>query len=113
MKGLKIEISKNESKLKQEQETYNKWVQEEEAKIYQIQNKAEELKRSFNGININQLNFNVDYETLQLSNPWFDIINLVIPVISSTFASFSRMCANMGVKTIGHIRKCIYSNTCR
>lgn len=27
----------------------------------------------------------------------------MIPVISSTFASFSRMCANMGVKTIGHL----------
>lgn len=99
----------------------------------------------------------IDYETLQLSNPWFDTeyrklqselfisalkvrkqflydnvknikaahkiwdkqrdylskkmviseawnwINMVIPVISSTFASFSRMCFNMGEKTIGHL----------
>ena len=30
-------------------------------------------------------------------------INMVIPVISSTFASFSRMCRNMGVETLGHL----------
>ena len=99
----------------------------------------------------------MDYEKLQLSNPWFDIeyrrlqsrlfitalkvrkqflydnrknikaainiwnnqkqyldrkvviseawnwINLVIPVISSTFASFSTMCANMDENTMGHL----------
>lgn len=99
----------------------------------------------------------MDYEELQLSNPWFDIkyrrlqsqlfikalevrkqflyenrknikaayiiwnkqseyiekkhiiseawnwINMTIPVIGSTFASFSRMCANMGKETIGHL----------
>lgn len=30
-------------------------------------------------------------------------INMTIPVISSTFASFSRMCKNLGVETIGHL----------
>lgn len=30
-------------------------------------------------------------------------LNLTIPVISSTFASFSRMCKNLGVNTIGHL----------
>lgn len=28
---------------------------------------------------------------------------MTIPVIGSTFASFSRMCANMGKETIGHL----------
>lgn len=30
-------------------------------------------------------------------------INMVIPVISSTFASFSRMCKNLGAETLGHL----------
>lgn len=30
-------------------------------------------------------------------------LNLTIPVISSTFASFSRMCKNLGVNTLGHL----------
>lgn len=30
-------------------------------------------------------------------------INMTIPVISSTFASFSRMCKNLGVQTLGHL----------
>lgn len=30
-------------------------------------------------------------------------INMTIPVISSTFASFSRMCKNMGTETLGHL----------
>lgn len=33
----------------------------------------------------------------------WDWINLTIPVISSTFASFSRMCKNLGVNTLGHL----------
>lgn len=105
------------------------------------------------------LNMNADYETLQLSNPWFDEnyraeqsilfilalrlrkqflyenrknlkaainiwehkknfdieqlsrlmpaawnwINFAIPVISSTFASFSNMCRHLGAGTIGHL----------
>lgn len=30
-------------------------------------------------------------------------INITIPVISSTFASFSRMCENLGTETLGHL----------
>lgn len=30
-------------------------------------------------------------------------INMTIPVISSTFASFSRMCKNLGTETLGHL----------
>ena len=30
-------------------------------------------------------------------------INMIIPVISSTFASFSRMCKNLGKETLGHL----------
>lgn len=37
-----------------------------------------------------------------ISEAW-NWINMTIPVIGSTFASFSRMCANMGKETIGHL----------
>lgn len=37
-----------------------------------------------------------------ISEAW-NWINMVIPVIGSTFASFSRMCTNMGKETIGHL----------
>ena len=30
-------------------------------------------------------------------------INMTIPIIGSTFASFSRMCTNMGKETLGHL----------
>ncbi len=30
-------------------------------------------------------------------------INMTVPVISSTFASFSRMCRNLGAETLGHL----------
>ncbi|MCD8021586.1 MAG: AAA domain-containing protein [Lachnospiraceae bacterium] len=33
----------------------------------------------------------------------WDWINMAIPVISSTFASFSRMCKNLGAETLGHL----------
>lgn len=33
----------------------------------------------------------------------WDWINMTIPVISSTFASFSRMCKNLEINTIGHL----------
>lgn len=103
------------------------------------------------------LDMNLDYDSLQKSNPWFeekyrelqsqlfitalkvrkqflydnrknvkaayivwsrqkeyltkkeiisvawDWINMVIPVIGSTFASFSRMCSNLGKGTLGHL----------
>lgn len=37
-----------------------------------------------------------------ISAAW-DWINLAIPVISSTFASFSRMCRNLGADSMGHL----------
>ncbi len=33
----------------------------------------------------------------------WDWMNMTIPVISSTFASFSRMCKNLGAETLGHL----------
>lgn len=39
----------------------------------------------------------------QLIGVAFNWIHMVIPVISSTFASFSRMCANLGANSLGHL----------
>ena len=115
--------------------------------------KIERFQEKLCGLKINALNLDLDYETLQLSNPWFGIeyrrlqsqlfikalevrkeflyaniknikaayiiwskqkdylehkniiaeawhwINMTIPIIGSTFGSFSRMCTNMGKET--------------
>lgn len=149
--------SKKETELNNMIELFDKWTQKTEDDITYLEKQAEKLKKGMDGKNINKLDFMVDYETLQLSNPWFDIeyrnlqsrlfisalkvrkqflydnvknikaayiiwnkqreylhhktviseawnwINMTIPVISSTFASFSRMCFNMGENTIGHL----------
>ena len=142
---------------KDEQVAFTKWKQNESLEIECLETKVEKIQEKLSGIEINNLQLESDYETLQLSNPWFDIeyrrlqsqlfvkamevrkqflyenvknikaayiiwskqkdyierkniiaeawnwINLTIPVIGSTFASFSRMCANMGKETIGHL----------
>lgn len=125
--------------------------------MLELGNQAKRLELSVKDIEDKKLDFSLDYESLQLSNPWFDIeyrrlqsklfiaalkvrkeflyeniknikaaymiwskqkehlhhkqviweawnwINMVIPVISSTFASFSSMCANIDTQTIGHL----------
>ncbi|MBS6115929.1 AAA domain-containing protein [Thomasclavelia spiroformis] len=157
IKSLLDTKSKKETELKCKIELFDKLTQKAKADITYMEKHAEELKKSIDEKNINKLDFTIDYETLQLSNPWFDTeyrnlqselfisalkvrkqflydnvknikaayiiwnkqrdylchkmviseawnwINMVIPVISSTFASFSRMCFNMGENTIGHL----------
>ncbi len=157
IKKLQVEITKNETESKQEQTKFYEWEQSEKSKFQRLKVEAEKAQEKVSGFKINELNLCLDYETLQLSNPWFDIeyrklqsqlfikalqvrkqflyeniknikaayiiwskqknylkhkqviseawnwMNMVIPVIGSTFASFSRMCANMEKETIGHL----------
>lgn len=157
LKNLRDEISNNEIKLKENQDAFDQWQKKEGGKIYQLRNEVETLEKTAVDIAVKIPDFTVDYETLQLSNPWFDAeyrimqsklfitalrvrkqflyenkknikaayliwsrqssylehknviseawnwLNIVVPVISSTFASFSRMCANMEKETIGHL----------
>ncbi len=157
IKSLLDKKSKKKTELKRDIELFDKWNKRVQDEITYMEEQAEVLKKSINKKNINKIDFMIDYETLQLSNPWFDTeyrklqselfisalkvrkqflydnvknikaahkiwdkqrdylskkmviseawnwINMVIPVISSTFASFSRMCFNMGEKTIGHL----------
>lgn len=157
LKKLQDEVSINEIKIKQNQDAFEQWQRKETVKIKQLENEVASLKKRLADISGKRLDFTVDYETLQLSNPWFDAeyrrmqsklfitalrvrkqflyenkknikaayliwskqyghlehkiviseawnwMNMVIPVISSTFASFSRMCANLGTATIGHL----------
>ena len=73
--------------------------------------KALEVRKQFLYENIKNLKaaytiWNKQSEYLEkkhiISEAW-NWINMTIPVIGSTFASFSRMCANMGKETIGHL----------
>lgn len=156
-KKLWDELSNNQIEIKQNQEAFEHWKQKKKIEIYQLKNESETLGKCVADTPVEKLDFTMDYETLQLSNPWFDIeyrrmqsqlfiaalrvrkqflyenkknikaayaiwskqnshlehkiviseawnwINLVIPVISSTFASFSRMCANLEEETIGRL----------
>lgn len=151
------DVLRHEAKIKQNQDWFEQWKQKERIKIQQKEKEAASLKKCVENIPVRKLDLTVDYETLQLSNPWFDEeyrrmqsrlfiaalrvrkqflyenkknikaayliwskqynylehkiviseawnwINMVIPVISSTFASFSRMCMNLEKGTLGHL----------
>ncbi len=149
------------NQIKKEQEERNKdflsWKSAKEGKISSLEKNVHEYERIINGSVIEPLHMNLEYDDLQMSNPWFDEsyriaqsklfvaalrvrkqflyenrknikaavivwnqqekylerkpvieaawnwINMAIPVISSTFASFSRMCKNLGPESLGHL----------
>ena len=157
LKKIQDDITNNEAKIAQDKKLFEEWCVEAQSEIAKLEKQSEELRQKINCVHIKGLDFSMDYESLQLSNPWFDSeyrqlqsklfiaslkvrkeflyknlknikaayiiwskqkehlnrkvviseawnwINMVIPVISSTFASFSRMCANMGPETIGRL----------
>ncbi len=154
---LQSKITEKQSQLKQAQKAYTAWNEKENANLAQMQSEARVLQQDIASLDLAQLDFHMDYETLQLSNPWFgeeyrnlqsrlfimalrvrkqflyenrkhikaayriwsrqkeytdkkqviaeawNWMNMVIPVIGSTFASFGRMCANMRAETLGHL----------
>lgn len=157
LKELQINITNNEAEMAKEKKSFEEWDKETQSEIVELEKHVEKLKQEANCPNIKGLNLKMDYDSLQLSNPWFDKkyrelqsrlfiaslkvrkeflyknlkniraaykiwekqrdyldqkvviseawnwMNIVIPVISSTFASFSRMCANLGPETIGSL----------
>ena len=157
IKKFQTEIDIIKRKSEQDQIIFDTWEENKKSEIHNLEAEVENLEERLKSIEINELNLELDYEELQLSNPWFDIkyrrlqsqlfikalevrkqflyenrknikaayiiwnkqseylekkhiiseawnwINMTIPVIGSTFASFSRMCANMGKETIGHL----------
>jgi len=154
---LKGDLKKHKEKLAQEQKKFNRWSDDKISEINYL--KDEKAKRQNISLNlkIKEINLDESNETVQLSNPWFNIeyrrlqsqlfikalqvrkqflykniknikaahniwssqkkylekkyiiseawnwINMVIPVIGSTFASFSRMFENIEQETIGHL----------
>jgi hypothetical protein len=148
---------KEKNELESERRKLDDWISLREHKLQKLHKKVLENEKRFSDNSLNALRFDVSYEELQLSNPWFDEdyrlsqarlfiaalkvrkqflyenqknlkaalniwvmqknhldhkvvieaawswINLAIPVISSTFASFGRMCKNLGMKTLGHL----------
>ena len=156
-RSFQIEIEKLINQSKDDQSVFAEWEQNRRTEIQQWKDKIERFQEKLCGLKINALNLDLDYEALQLSNPWFGIeyrrlqsqlfikalevrkeflyaniknikaayiiwskqkdylehkniiaeawhwINMTIPIIGSTFASFSRMCTNMGKETLGHL----------
>ena len=154
---LENNISDSEKSVKEEINTFSQWCESKNREIKLIEQIIDNLNQEIEKSNVKEFDYTVDYETLQLSNPWFDIeyrkmqsklfieslkvrkqflydnkknlkaaciiwseqkkyqdnrilvseawhwINLVIPVISSTFASFSKMCVNLEQETIGNL----------
>lgn len=157
LQGLQNESAEQVHKQEKEQQAFNNWVATKETEISKLEKQRAEYESRLGGKNVEMLDMSLEYEKLQLSNPWFDKeyriaqsklfilalkvrkqflyenkknikaaiviwnkqieylnkkhiivaawnwINMTIPVISSTFASFSRMCKNMDAETLGHL----------
>ncbi|MDO4293143.1 MAG: AAA domain-containing protein [Eubacteriales bacterium] len=150
-------VERYKKNILQEDEKYRIWKLKKEEELESYKKEISLLEKKVLAFGIPVLDFSASYETLQLSNPWFDIeyrrmqsllfisalkvrkqflyenrknvkaayiiwskqknylerrkviseawnwINMTIPVISSTFASFSRMCAYLDKETIGYL----------
>lgn len=157
IQALRNEITSGKNGIDQEERAFDYWNTQTQQEILSCQEKVVKLRNLSRGINAPELDFTQDYESLQLSNPWFDVeyrrlqselfiaalkvrkeflyanvknieaayriwsyqkehlerkiviqeawnwMNMVIPVISSTFASISSMCSNLGEKTLGYL----------
>lgn len=150
------EIKSFNEKITLLQNNFEKWDKNTASRLNMLKSQIENNKNEITGII--PIDMNMDYESLQHSNPWFgedyriaqsnlmitalkvrkqflydnrknlkaasiiwsqqdkehaghtrlikaawNWFNMAIPVISSTFASFSRMCRNIEPETLGHL----------
>lgn len=167
LRKTEIELQNRSNRLKSDIDAYKHRLDEDISKYESLKQQREKQKAKYNGIIEafesdkgvfdRVLDFEKDYDSLQMSNPWFDEnyrieqsklfvlalqvrkeflyenrknlnaaikiwkyqknsveknkkliniawnwINLCIPVISSTFASFSRMLKNIDENVLGH-----------
>ena len=167
LRKTEIELQNRSNRLKRDIDAYKHRLDEDIAKYESLKQQREKQKAKYNsiieafesdkGVFDRVLDFEKDYDSLQMSNPWFDKnyrieqsklfvlalqvrkeflyenrknlnaainiwkhqknsveknkkliniawnwINLCIPVISSTFASFSRMLKNIDENVLGH-----------
>ena len=167
LRKTEIELQNRSNRLKRDIDAYKHRLDEDISKYESLKQQREKQKAKYNGIIEafesdkgvfdRVLDFEKDYDSLQMSNPWFDEnyrieqsklfvlalqvrkeflyenrknlnaainiwkhqknsveknkkliniawnwINLCIPVISSTFASFSRMLKNIDENVLGH-----------
>lgn len=154
------ELQKCKALQKRISASFAKWRSERLKKITALENRAARCKAMVDSsikAGIQPLNMDLEYDDLQLSNPWFDEsyreaqsrlfiaalrvrkeflyenrknllyacqiwkyqnnypdrpevveaawnwINMAVPVISTTFASFSSMCRNLEPNSLGHL----------
>lgn len=72
-KSFQIEIEKLINQSKDDQSVFAEWEQNRRTEIQQWKDKIERFQEKLCGLKINALNLDLDYEALQLSNPWFGI----------------------------------------
>lgn len=157
LRTLEQKTEQHQKEIHTSQQNLKDWFAAKEKQISKLEAEVSTIERSISAFGLKPLDMSVDYETLQLSDPWFgenyriaqselfiaalrlrkqflyenrnnlmaainiwnsqnkyldrkrlicaawNWINFTIPVISSTFASFSRMCRNLDVGTLGHL----------
>lgn len=156
-RNIEKTLIENEEKVSVKKKDIDRIIQSDTNEIQEFDYKIQNISFELQKYSINELNMYIDYDSLQLSNPWFDEeyrklqsklfiealrvrkqflyenrksiksalliwnrqkeyidnkqviieawnwINMVIPIISSTFASFSRMCANLEIESLGYL----------
>ena len=73
IKNFQTEIDTIKRKSEQEQIIFDTWEKNKKSEIHNLKAEVENLEKRLKSIEINELNLDLDYEELQLSNPWFDI----------------------------------------
>lgn len=105
---MSLDMAQDYDKLHLSNPWFNEYYREEQSKLFI---KALKVRKQF--LYENRKNVMAAAKIWETQNKYIERkniieaawgwINLTIPVISSTFASFSRMCKNLGVNTIGHL----------
>lgn len=156
-RNIEKTLIENEEKVSVKKKESERIIQSDTNEIQELDYKIQKISSELQKYSINELNMYIDYDSLQLSNPWFDEeyrklqsklfidslkvrkqflyenrksikaafliwdrqkeyidnkqaiteawnwINMIIPIIGSTFASFSRMFTNIEKESLGYL----------
>lgn len=69
---INMEKERCQNKLDKCLRDFEKWKDEQNSKIAALESEKEKYEQKINDSNIKPLDMNLEYEELQMSNPWFD-----------------------------------------